>query len=78
LTLEGPVGGRGVRKHSIYEVSLREIALNLVCKHGNIEMDRIWSEATTLSTSLSNFRERLKLKTYQLLVYADLICWSKT
>jgi len=24
------------------------------------------------------FRERLKLKTYQLLVYADLICWSKT
>jgi len=78
-TLEGTGGGRGVRKRSVYKVSLGEITVNLVCKYDDsIEMDRLWSEATTLSTLLSNFRERLKLKTYHLVVYADLICWAET
>jgi len=80
-TLEGSGGGggQGVRKRSVYEVSLREITVNLVCKYDDsIEMGRLWSEATTLSTLLFNFRERLKLKTYQLVVYADLVCWAET
>jgi hypothetical protein len=71
-------GGRGLRKYSVYKVSLREITLNLVCKHDNsIEMYKVWSEATALSSLLCIFRDRLQRKTHQLLVYADLVYWAK-
>ena len=57
--MRGLEGGRGVRKHSVYTFSLRDITFNLVCKYDdNIELDRNRSEANTLSTSLSNFREK--------------------